>query len=120
MGNLSGSSWTGSTSLNTSRLPLHSTTLPHTKITVLRSFVPPKPVVVVPYKVVIRVDPGNGEDSWDIAKTYGDLVKLDQTLRRILSEKVGESGLGSVPKEKLWSDNAPAKVDHRTVGPCFF
>lgn len=117
MGNLSGSSWTGSTSLNnTSRLPLHSTTLPHTNITVLRSFVPPKPVVVIPYKIVIRVDPGDGEDTWDIAKTYGDLVKLDQTLRRILGEKVGESGLGSVPKEKLWSDNAPAKVDHRTVG----
>ncbi|RDB20931.1 hypothetical protein Hypma_011957 [Hypsizygus marmoreus] len=93
-------------------LPLLSTDLPHTTITVSHSFVRPNDRGKEVLSFVVYVNPGQGKDGWKVEKMYSDVLGLDQRVRSSVGKGVGKK-IASLPEGKLWRDHAPAKVDQR-------
>ncbi|KIK61548.1 hypothetical protein GYMLUDRAFT_198945 [Collybiopsis luxurians FD-317 M1] len=93
-------------------LPLLSTDLPHTKITVSHSFVRPNDRGKEVLSFVVHVDPGKGKDGWKVEKMYSDVLNLDQRVRNSVGKTVGKK-IVQLPEGKLWKDHAPAKADQR-------
>ncbi|ESK85055.1 hypothetical protein Moror_15699 [Moniliophthora roreri MCA 2997] len=93
-------------------LPLLSTDLPHTKITVSHSFVRPNDRGKEVLSFVVHVDPGKGKEGWKVEKLYSDVLNLDQRVRSSVGKGVGKK-IAALPEGKLWKDHAPAKVDQR-------
>lgn len=96
-------------------LPLLSSDLPHTNITVSHSFVRPNDRGKEVLSFIVFVDPGNGKDGWKVEKMYSDVLGLDQRVRSSVGKGVGKK-IANLPEGKLWKDHAPAKVDQRKVG----
>lgn len=96
-------------------LPLLSSDLPHTNITVSHSFVRPNDRGKEVLSFIVFVDPGSGKDGWKVEKMYSDVLGLDQRVRSSVGKGVGKK-IASLPEGKLWKDHAPAKVDQRKVG----
>jgi len=97
-------------------LPLLSTDLPYTTVTVSHSFVRPNDRGKEVLSFVVHVDPGQGKGSWKVEKMYSDVLGLDQRVRSSVGKGVGKK-IASLPEGKLWKDHAPAKVDQRKVRP---
>ena len=95
-------------------LPLLSSDLPHTNITVSHSFVRPNDRGKEVLSFIVFVDPGNGKDGWKVEKMYSDVLGLDQRVRNSVGKGVGKR-IANLPEGKLWKDHAPAKVDQRKV-----
>jgi RalA-binding protein 1 len=95
-------------------LPLLSSDLPHTTITVSHSFVRPNDRGKEVLSFVVHVDPGMGKDGWKVEKMYSDVLGLDQRVRSSVAKGIGKK-IASLPEGKLWKDHAPAKVDQRKV-----
>lgn len=95
-------------------LPLISTDLPHTTITVAHSFVRPNDRGKEVLSFVVYVDPGHGKEGWKVEKMYSDVLGLDQRVRNSVGKGVGKK-MSGLPEGKLWKDHAPAKVDQRKV-----
>ena len=95
-------------------LPLLSSDLPHTNITVSHSFVRPNDRGKEVLSFIVFVDPGNGRDGWKVEKMYSDVLGLDQRVRNSVGKGVGKR-IANLPEGKLWKDHAPAKVDQRKV-----
>jgi RalA-binding protein 1 len=95
-------------------LPLLSTDLPHTTITVSHSFVRPNDRGKEVLSFVVFVSPGHGKDGWKVEKMYSDVLGLDQRVRSSVGKGVGKK-IANLPEGKLWKDHAPAKVDQRKV-----
>ena len=98
-------------------LPLLSSDLPHTNITVSHSFVRPNDRGKEVLSFIVFVDPGSGKDGWKVEKMYSDVLGLDQRVRSSVGKGIGKK-IANLPEGKLWKDHAPAKVDQRKVG-CF-
>jgi RalA-binding protein 1 len=98
-------------------LPLLSSDLPHTNITVSHSFVRPNDRGKEVLSFIVFVDPGSGKDGWKVEKMYSDVLGLDQRVRSSVGKGVGKK-IANLPEGKLWKDHAPAKVDQRKVGLC--
>ena len=96
-------------------LPLLSSDLPHTNITVSHSFVRPNDRGKEVLSFIVFVDPGSGKDGWKVEKMYSDVLSLDQRVRSSVGKGIGKK-IASLPEGKLWKDHAPAKVDQRKVG----
>ena len=96
-------------------LPLLSSDLPHTNITVSHSFVRPNDRGKEVLSFIVFVDPGSGKDGWKVEKMYSDVLGLDQRVRSSVGKGVGKK-IANLPEGKLWKDHAPAKVDQRKVG----
>ena len=96
-------------------LPLLSSDLPHTNITVSHSFVRPNDRGKEVLSFIVFVDPGSGKDGWKVEKMYSDVLGLDQRVRSSVAKGVGKK-IANLPEGKLWKDHAPAKVDQRKVG----
>lgn len=95
-------------------LPLLSSDLPHTTITVSHSFVRPNDRGKEVLSFVVHVDPGKGKEGWKVEKMYSDVLGLDQRVRSSVAKGIGKK-IASLPEGKLWKDHAPAKVDQRKV-----
>jgi RalA-binding protein 1 len=95
-------------------LPLLSSDLPYTNITVSHSFVRPNDRGKEVLSFIVFVDPGNGRDGWKVEKMYSDVLGLDQRVRSSVGKGVGKR-IANLPEGKLWKDHAPAKVDQRKV-----
>ena len=95
-------------------LPLLSSDLPHTTITVSHSFVRPNERGKEVLSFVVYVDPGKGKGGWKVEKMYSDVLGLDQRVRSSVAKGIGRK-IASLPEGKLWKDHAPAKVDQRKV-----
>jgi len=95
-------------------LPLLSSDLPHTNITVSHSFVRPNDRGKEVLTFIVFVDPGNAKDGWKVEKMYSDVLGLDQRVRSSVGKGVGKK-IANLPEGKLWKDHAPAKVDQRKV-----
>ena len=95
-------------------LPLLSSDLPHTNITVSHSFVRPNDRGKEVLSFIVFVDPGSGKDGWKVEKMYSDVLGLDQRVRNTVGKGVGKK-IANLPEGKLWKDHAPAKVDQRKV-----
>ncbi|KAF7356794.1 hypothetical protein MVEN_01014700 [Mycena venus] len=93
-------------------LPLLSTDLPHTTVTVSHSFVRPNDRGKEVLSFVVYVDPGHNKEGWKVEKMYSDVLALDQRVRNSVGKTVGKK-MASLPEGKLWKDHAPAKVDQR-------
>ncbi|PPQ72546.1 hypothetical protein CVT24_004884 [Panaeolus cyanescens] len=93
-------------------LPLLSSDLPHTTITVSHSFVRPNDRGKEVLSFIVFVNPGNGKDGWKVEKMYSDVLSLDQRVRSTVGKGVGKK-IANLPEGKLWKDHAPAKVDQR-------
>ncbi|KAJ7460547.1 hypothetical protein FB451DRAFT_1269430 [Mycena latifolia] len=93
-------------------LPLLSTDLPRTTVTVSHSFVRPNDRGKEVLSFVVYVDPGNNKEGWKVEKMYSDVLALDQRVRSSVGKSVGKK-MASLPEGKLWKDHAPAKVDQR-------
>ncbi|KAJ7695150.1 hypothetical protein B0H17DRAFT_931184 [Mycena rosella] len=93
-------------------LPLLSTDLPHTTVTVSHSFVRPNDRGKEVLSFVVYVDPGNNKEGWKVEKMYSDVLALDQRVRNSVGKGVGKK-MVNLPEGKLWKDHAPAKVDQR-------
>ncbi|KAJ7743185.1 hypothetical protein B0H16DRAFT_1322921, partial [Mycena metata] len=93
-------------------LPLISTDLPKTTVTVSHSFVRPNDRGKEVLSFVVFVDPGNNKEGWKVEKMYSDVLALDQRVRNSVGKGVGKK-MVSLPEGKLWKDHAPAKVDQR-------
>ena len=96
-------------------LPLLSSDLPHTNITVSHSFVRPNDRGKEVLSFIVFVDPGSGKDGWKVEKMYSDVLGLDQRVRSSVGKGIGKK-IANLPEGKLWKDHAPAKVDQRKVG----
>lgn len=97
-------------------LPLLSTDLPYTTVTVSHSFVRPNDRGKEVLSFVVHVDPGQRKAGWKVEKMYSDVLGLDQRVRSSVGKGVGKK-IASLPEGKLWKDHAPAKVDQRKVCP---
>ena len=97
-------------------LPLLSTDLPYTTVTVSHSFVRPNDRGKEVLSFVVHVDPGQGKVGWKVEKMYSDVLGLDQRVRSSVGKGAGKK-IASLPEGKLWKDHAPAKVDQRKVRP---
>lgn len=95
-------------------LPLLSSDLPHTNITVSHSFVRPNDRGKEVLSFIVFVDPGSGKDGWKVEKMYSDVLGLDQRVRSSVGKGIGKK-IANLPEGKLWKDHAPAKVDQRKV-----
>lgn len=95
-------------------LPLLSSDLPYTTITVSHSFVRPNDRGKEVLSFIVHVNPGNGKDEWKVEKMYSDVLGLDQRVRNSVGKGVGKR-IANLPEGKLWKDHAPAKVDQRKV-----
>ncbi|KAF8886912.1 hypothetical protein BD779DRAFT_540718 [Infundibulicybe gibba] len=93
-------------------LPLLSSDLPRTKISVPRSFVRPNDRGKEVLYFTIVVDPGNGKDKWRVEKMYSNVLALDHRVRNSVGKSAGKR-IAYLPEGKLWKDRAPAKVDQR-------
>ncbi|KAF9561488.1 RhoGAP-domain-containing protein [Agrocybe pediades] len=93
-------------------LPLLSSDLPHTTITVSHSFVRPNDRGKEVLSFIVFVNPGNGKEGWKVEKMYSDVLSLDQRVRNSVGKGVGKK-IANLPEGKLWKDHAPAKVDQR-------
>ncbi|KIY52893.1 RhoGAP-domain-containing protein, partial [Fistulina hepatica ATCC 64428] len=93
-------------------LPLLSSDLPHTTVTVFNSFVRPNDRGKEVLSFVVMVDPGNGKPSWKVEKMYSDVLTLDQRVRSSVGKSVNRK-IASLPEGRLWKDHAPARVDQR-------
>ena len=100
-------------------LPLLSSDLPHTNITVSHSFVRPNDRGKEVLSFIVFVDPGSGKDGWKVEKMYSDVLGLDQRVRSSVGKGIGKK-IANLPEGKLWKDHAPAKVDQRKVGPASY
>jgi len=99
-------------------LPLLSSDLPHTNITVSHSFVRPNDRGKEVLSFIVFVNPGSGKDGWKVEKMYSDVLSLDQRVRNSVGKGVGKR-IVNLPEGKLWKDHAPAKVDQRKVSACW-
>lgn len=95
-------------------LPLLTTDLPRTTITVFHSFVRPNDRGKEVLSFIVYVNPGNGKDGWKVEKMYSDVLTLDQRVRSSVGKGLGKR-MANLPEGKLWKDHAPAKVDQRKV-----
>ncbi|KAH9479619.1 putative Rho-type GTPase-activating protein 2 [Psilocybe cubensis] len=93
-------------------LPLLSSDLPHTTITVSHSFVRPNDRGKEVLSFIVFVNPGNGKEGWKVEKMYSDVLSLDSRVRNSVGKGVGKK-IATLPEGKLWKDHAPAKVDQR-------
>ncbi|KAF8899653.1 hypothetical protein CPB84DRAFT_1137485 [Gymnopilus junonius] len=93
-------------------LPLLSSDLPHTTISVSHSFVRPNDRGKEVLSFVVHVNPGNGKEGWKVEKMYSDVLSLDQRVRNSVGKGLGKK-IVNLPEGKLWKDHAPAKVDQR-------
>ncbi|KAF9457196.1 hypothetical protein BDZ94DRAFT_1292511 [Collybia nuda] len=93
-------------------LPLLSSDLPYTTITVSHSFVRPNDRGKEVLSFVVFVNPGHGKEGWKVEKMYSDVLGLDQRVRSSVGKGVGKK-IANLPEGKLWKDHAPAKVDQR-------
>ncbi|KAF9054319.1 hypothetical protein BJ165DRAFT_1399570 [Panaeolus papilionaceus] len=93
-------------------LPLLSSDLPHTVITVSHSFVRPNDRGKEVLSFIVFVNPGHGKEGWKVEKMYSDVLSLDQRVRSTVGKGVGKK-IANLPEGKLWKDHAPAKVDQR-------
>ncbi|KAL0067136.1 Rho GTPase activating protein [Marasmius tenuissimus] len=93
-------------------LPLLSSDLPHTRISVSHSFVRPNDRGKEILSFVVHVDPGKGKEGWKVEKMYSHVLNLDQRVRNSVAKGVGKK-IATLPEGKLWKDHAPAKVDQR-------
>jgi RalA-binding protein 1 len=100
-------------------LPLLSSDLPHTTVTVSHSFVRPNDRGKEVLSFLVHVDPGHGKEGWKVEKMYSDVLGLDQRVRSSVGKGVGKK-IASLPEGKLWKDHAPAKVDQRKVSEGYF
>lgn len=55
-----------------------------------------------------------GKEPWKVEKLYSDVLTLDARMRASIG-KSGSKKLAPLPDNKLFKDNAPAKVDQRKV-----
>jgi RalA-binding protein 1 len=99
-------------------LPLLSTDIPHTRISVSHSSIRPNDRGKEVLSFIVVVDPGRGKEPWKVEKLYSDVLSLDQRIRASVAKGVSKK-LASLPEGKLWRDNAPAKVDQRKVSTAF-
>ncbi|CAK5267320.1 unnamed protein product [Mycena citricolor] len=90
-------------------LPLISTDLPTTSVTVSQSFVRPNDRGKEVLSFVVNVDPGHGKEFWKVEKMYSDVIALDQRVRNSVGKVIGKK-MVSLPEGKLWKDHAPAKA----------
>lgn len=60
------------------------------------------------------VNPGNGNQSWKVEKTFSELLRLDQRMRSIVGKEVGMK-IANLPDGKLWKGHVPLRVDQRKV-----
>ncbi|KAF8998601.1 hypothetical protein BDQ17DRAFT_1428425 [Cyathus striatus] len=93
-------------------LPLLSSDMPYTTISVSHSFVRPNDRGKEVLSFIVTVNPGNGKDTWKVEKMYSDVLSLDQRVRSSVGKGVGKK-IANLPEGKLWKDHAPAKVDQR-------
>nr|GAT55103.1 predicted protein [Mycena chlorophos] len=94
-------------------LPLLSSDLPSTTVTVSHSFVRPNDRGKEVLSFVVHVDPGNNnKEGWKVEKLYSDVIALDQRVRNSVGKTIGKK-MVTLPEGKLWKDHAPAKVDQR-------
>ncbi|KAF8623929.1 hypothetical protein AX17_007257 [Amanita inopinata Kibby_2008] len=93
-------------------LPLLSTDLPTTTVTVSHSFVRPNDRGKEVLSFVVHVNPGNGKPGWKVEKMYSDVLGLDHRVRNSVGKGIGKK-IANLPEGKLWKDHAPAKVDQR-------
>ncbi|KAK1235176.1 Rho GTPase activating protein [Marasmius sp. AFHP31] len=93
-------------------LPLLSSDLPHTRISVSHSFVRPNDQGQEILSLVVHVDPGNRKEGWKVEKNYSHVLDLDQRVRNKVAKGVRKK-IATLPGGKLWKDHAPAKVDQR-------
>lgn len=100
-------------------LPLLSSDLPTTAVTVTHSHVRPNDRGKEVLSFVIVVNPGNGKEPWKVEKMYSDVVGLDSRVRASVGKSIGKR-IVNLPEGKLWRDHAPAKVDQRKVCIGFF
>ncbi|KAJ7050578.1 hypothetical protein C8F01DRAFT_1178873 [Mycena amicta] len=92
-------------------LPLLSSDLPTTTVTVSHSFVRPNDRGKEVLSFVVYIAPGSKE-GWKVEKLYSDVIALDQRVRNNVGKSVGKK-MVTLPEGKLWKDHAPAKVDQR-------
>ena len=95
-------------------LPLLSSDLPYTTISVSHSFVRPNDRGKEVLSFIVSVDPGNNKPRWKVEKMYSDVLSLDQRVRSAVGKGVGKR-IANLPEGKLWKDHAPARVDQRKV-----
>jgi RalA-binding protein 1 len=95
-------------------LPLLSSDLPNTTVSVSQSFVRPNDRGKEVLSFIVFVNPGNGKEGWKVEKMYSDVLSLDQRVRNSVGKGVGKK-IANLPEGKLWKDHAPAKVDQRKV-----
>ena len=95
-------------------LPLLSSDLPNTTVTVSHSFVRPNDRGKEVLSFIVFVYPGNGKEGWKVEKMYSDVLNLDQRVRNTVGKGVIKK-IANLPDGKLWKDHAPAKVDQRKV-----
>lgn len=93
-------------------LPLLSSDLPTTTISVSHSFIRPNDKGKEVLSFIVYVSPGNGKSGWKIEKLYSDVLGLDQRVRQSVGKGIGKK-IATLPEGKLWKDHAPAKVDQR-------
>ncbi|KAF7317921.1 hypothetical protein MKEN_00880200 [Mycena kentingensis (nom. inval.)] len=93
-------------------LPLLSSDLPSTSVTVSHSFVRPNDRGKEVLSFIVYVDPGHNKEGWKVEKLYSDVIALDQRVRNSVGKTVGKK-MVTLPEGKLWKDHAPAKVDQR-------
>ncbi|KAF9449937.1 hypothetical protein P691DRAFT_702208 [Macrolepiota fuliginosa MF-IS2] len=94
-------------------LPLLSSDLPTTSVTVSHSLVRPNEKGKEVLSFIIIVNPGtNHKEPWRVEKLYSDVVSLDARVRASVGKTIGKR-IVTLPEGKLWRDHAPAKVDQR-------
>ncbi|TFK71624.1 RhoGAP-domain-containing protein [Pluteus cervinus] len=93
-------------------LPLLSSDLPYTTITVPHSFIRPNERGKEVLSFVVSVNPGHSKEPWKVEKMYSDVTALDQRVRNSVGKSVSKR-IASLPEGKFWKDHAPAKVDQR-------
>ncbi|KAF8661369.1 hypothetical protein AX16_001463 [Volvariella volvacea WC 439] len=93
-------------------LPLLSSDLPYTTISVSHSFVRPNDRGKEVLSFIIHVNPGNNKEPWKVEKMYSDVLALDHRVRSSVGKSVAKR-IMTLPEGKLWKDHAPAKVDQR-------
>jgi RalA-binding protein 1 len=98
-------------------LPLLSTDLPHTSISVLTSFVRPNDRGKDVLTFTIVVNPGSEKRPWKVEKLYSDVIGLDQRVRANIDRKIAKK-VPTLPDGRIWRDHAPVKADQRKVTLC--
>ncbi|KAL0565673.1 Rho GTPase activating protein [Marasmius crinis-equi] len=93
-------------------LPLLSSDLPHTKISISRPFIRPNYRGKEVLSFLVHVDPGRGKEGWKVKRMYKDVLDLDSRVRASVAKEVGKK-IMVLPEGKLWRDHAPAKADQR-------